>query len=166
MHGQTPPKSPKADATAGTAVPGIDCQAEHPDRCSAPIAKGMPAPFSGIITTTALAIALQTSLDEALGQVTEEREYCENIGEIQGSTMHRMLITEQARAQEREARWREALTTSEEDAKRLAAEGTREENEHVLWAAGGIVGGLVVGVTAGVVFTLYGVAYVKAGLGE
>ncbi len=136
----------------------VMCGKEHPDRCSALIKPGEPAPFYGVIMTMPMAIALQTTLDGSIARLEEEQAFCDEQLRIQDSSRDNALKTLKESSDKSEARLKKALAEEQERGRQSAQETSEEETGQVLWAAGGVAAGLVVGLVVGGAVALYLVA--------
>lgn len=102
-----------------------------------------------------MAAGLKSSLDEAVAKLDEEKIYCDNrIGlEKQAKVDALKVAADDAAA--REALLRKSLADSQKQTRDAAKQTSDEQFMHLVWGAGGIGVGLLVGVVVGGGLVIY-----------
>ena len=130
------------------------CEPEHPDRCTADVVEGTPAPLTGLVLSYPLARSLKDNLDRCTATVAEEKRYCDVSLDLARTAEAKRLAVQESEAQSREALLKAALATEQGKEKKMAEENGQQETERWLFAAGGVGAGVLVGLIAGAVLVV------------
>ena len=135
--------------------PKVKCDKLVPDQCTTTLHIGDPAPFAGVLMSTPLAIQYKTTLDAATAKLEEEKRYCSEQARISAAASTEAQKILKDSAAQREALLQKALDKEQERSRQEARETSQAESAQILWAAGGVAIGLVVGVVAGGAAVVY-----------
>ncbi len=117
--------------------------------------KGEEARFDGVLLTTPMAVSLDVGMKEVLDKLDEERAFSKEALALEAASCVAAVAAVRAQSEAREALLTKALADEQARAVTAAKETSKEESGHVLWAAGGIAAGLVVGLVAGAGTVMY-----------
>lgn len=105
--------------------------------------------------TVPMATALKRSLDLCMAQVDEEQRFRIEMLDLSSKTCDEAKAVLVANGRQREAALKAALADEQERSRKAAEEIATEQFMHPLWAAGGVLGGILLGVLVGGGVVLY-----------
>lgn len=129
-----------------------DCNAED---CSQNLVKGKPAPYSGILISYPLAAANNEKLIADRKLLEEANQHCDKRVQIEKDRGTSLVDVEKQAAQLREAALLRNLEEEKSRSSALLKQANDAETSSILWGAGGLGLGIVMGVVATVAVGVY-----------
>lgn len=118
------------------------------DDCAQYIRKGAVAPYDGILLSLPASNAANVKLKVNQYLLDEAARYCDKRVSIEATNGQNLVLVEQGAARAREAVLLQGIQDEKDRSEALRAAGNDAEWKQLLWGAGGIGIGVLVGVVA------------------
>ena len=123
--------------------------------CSAYVRKGAPAPFDGVLLSTKLANEANVKLKVNEKLLEEAASYCDSRVDIERNRGEQLIAVEKQASHDREVALLRNLDEEKARSVTLLNQANDAETSAILWGAGGLGAGILMGIVATVAVGVY-----------